>query len=70
MAIDLIAILFADTIKVVKNEQEALSIAETVCNENNIYRNDIREYAKNNFDWKNIANKYVEAIGVIIKNED
>jgi glycosyltransferase involved in cell wall biosynthesis len=53
-------------VKIVKNEQEAVLIAKKVCKENNLYREDIRNYAKNNFDWINIASRYIKIIESII----
>ncbi len=54
-------------IHVVKDENEALKIANKVCEENKVYRSKIREYVKNNFDWNITAKRYTEIAKKIVK---
>ena len=49
-------------IKIVKDEAEALEATQKMCDENKIYRNQIREYAEKNFDWIAIANSYEKIV--------
>lgn len=55
-------------IKIVKNEEDALSVAKEVCQQNKIYRKEIREYSEK-FSWEETAKKYLEIVNKYIKSK-